>query len=97
LYEMGLSPEQVRCTTYKEFNLLLTGYYRRQEQEWNRTRHLMAFIMNYGGMGSTEYIRPEDLYPLQMDRENEKRMITTAAQAAELLREFERLNGKAGI
>lgn len=85
---MGLKPSEVKTLTLKDFNLMLTGYYRRQDHEWNRTRHIMSFILNYGGMGASDHYKPQDIWPLQMDKEDEKKMITTIHQAIELLKEF---------
>ena len=68
---------------------MLAGYQRRQEKEWNRTRHIMSYTLNYGGMGVSEFHRPEEILPLPMDTEDEKKMITTMRMAMELFREFE--------
>lgn len=86
---MGLKPAEVERCTLKDFNLMLTGYQRRQEREWDRTRHIMAFILNYAGWGAKEFHHPKDIYPLGLDKENEKRKITTLKQALALLKEFE--------
>jgi hypothetical protein len=68
---------------------MYTGYKRREEREWDRTRHIMAFILNFSGWGAREFKHPKDLWPLDIDRENEKRRITTLKQAWILLKEFE--------
>lgn len=86
---MGLKPSEVRKLTMKEFNLMLTGYMARQNREWDRTRHIMAFVATYGGMGASEFIEPRTIYPLPSDRENEKKPIKTKEQALKLLKEFE--------
>lgn len=86
---MGLKPLEVEACTLKDFNLMLIGYQRRQEREWDRARHIMAFVANYAGFGSREVLHPKDVYPLELDRENEKRRITTLKQALSLLTEFE--------
>lgn len=86
---MGLKPMEVEACTLKDFNMMLIGYQRRQEREWDRTRHIMAFILNYGGWGAKEFQHPKDIYPLNIDRENDKRRITTLKQALALLKEFE--------
>jgi hypothetical protein len=85
---MGLKPYEVKKLTLKEFDLMLTGYNRRQEREWDRTRHLLSFIQAFAGMGASEYTPPHDLFPLSLDNENKKRMITTLAQAKALYKEF---------
>lgn len=85
---MNLLPMQVKALTLRDFNLMLTGHYRRQEQQWNHTRHIMSYVLNYGGMGASEHYKPQDIWPLQMDKEDEKKMITTIHQAMQLLKEF---------
>lgn len=84
-----MSGDEIERCTLKEFNLRLLGYQRRQEREWDRTRHIMAFVLNYSGMGAKEFHHPKDIYPLSLDRENEKRKITTLKQVWALLKEFE--------
>lgn len=85
---MGLKPVEVRMLTLKEFDLMLTGYNRRQEREWDRTRHLLSFIQTFAGIGASQYTSPQELFPLSLDNENKKRMITTMAQAKTLYKEF---------
>lgn len=86
---MGLRPLEVEACTLRDFSLMMTGYQRREEREWDRTRHIMAFILNFSGWGAKEFQHPKDIYPLGIDRENEKRRITTLKQAWALLNEFE--------
>lgn len=85
---MGLKPKEVKALLLRDFDLMLTGYQRRQERETNRTRHLLSFIQAFSGMGGSEYIPPEQIWPLALDEENKKRMITTFAQAKQLLKDF---------
>lgn len=70
---------------------MLTGYYRRQEHEWNIARHQMAYIATYGGMGATKFIQPKEIMTLDMDKEGEKKMITTLHQAMQMLKEYKKL------
>lgn len=74
---------------------MLHGYARRKEHEWNHTRHIMAYVLNYGGLGAKETYKPQDIWPLELDKEDEKRMITTMAQAMILLKDF--MYAQAGI
>lgn len=70
------------------------GYVKRKEIEWNHTRHLMAFILNYAGTGTpkTPY-QPKELVPLDLDKEQQKKFITTLRGAMDLLNEFKRWQG----
>ena len=86
---MNLKPLEIKALTLRDFNLMLTGYQRREDIENNRTRQIMTFILNYGGMGASEYFSAEKVWPLSIDKENEKRMITNLRMAKELLKEFE--------
>lgn len=81
-------PHQVDAVLLKDFNLIITGYYRRQDREWNQTRHLLSFIKTFGGMGGSEYTPPQDIWPLPMDTEDEVKMITSLKLAIELLNDF---------
>lgn len=87
-YEMGLKPQEVKRLTLKEFNLMYTGYFRREEREWNRTRLLMTYILNYAGMGATQFKQPQEVWPLDMDKKFIRPKIKTIAQAMRLLKEY---------
>lgn len=71
-----------------EYELIFTGYLRRQDRETNRTRHLMSHIQAFAGMGGGSYTPPDELWPLSIDEENKKRFITTMAMAKELFKDF---------
>ena len=86
---MGLKPIEVEACTLRDFSLMYTGYKRRQDREWDRTRHVMAFIMNFSGWGAKDFQDPKTIWPLDFDNENEARKITTLKQALALLKEFE--------
>lgn len=85
---MGLKPIEVKALLYKDFNLMLGGYHKRLEQERNHIRHIVWAVMSYSGMGLESPIQPQDVWPLDMDKEDEKKMITSLKMAMELLNEF---------
>jgi len=85
---MGLKPKEVKSLLLKDFWLMFTGYQRREDKEWNRTRHLMAFIQTFGGMGASKFANPQSIWPLPLDDENKKQFITSLAQAKALFKEF---------
>lgn len=92
---MGLKPLEVDVLTMKEFNLMFTGYLARQDREWNRTRHLMSYIVSYAGMGANEFVDPKSIWGLPIDREDQKKNIKTMKQVLDLINEFElAINGK---
>jgi len=84
-----MMPHQVKSLHYKDFMLMHMGYEKREEREVNRTRHIMAYIRMFGGVGATEVTLPKDVWPLSMDSENEKKLITTMKQAMEMLKDFQ--------
>lgn len=72
----------------RDFELILTGHRRRQEHDVNQTRHILSFIRAFSGMGASEYVSPAELWPLSIDLEGQKQMITTFEQAKKLFKEF---------
>jgi len=82
-------PKDVKSLHLKDFLLIHNGYEKRQQREVNQTRNIMAYIRMFGGMGSSELVFPKDVWPLPMDKENEKKMITTMKQALAMLKEFQ--------
>lgn len=67
---------------------MLTGMFRRDEKQWNHTRHLMAYVLNYGGMGTRKFYTPQQVLGLGMDKEETIKPITTTLQAMELFNRF---------
>lgn len=54
----------------------------------NIGRNIMWYIKVFGGMGSSEAGLPRDIWPLSLDKEDEKQMITNIKMANDLLLEF---------
>lgn len=86
--EFGLTPKEARKLTLAEFDLMMVGYHHKQEKETNRTRSLMAVLMNMAGKILTQPVTPQGLWPLDMDRQSQKRMIMNMADAMKLLKEY---------
>lgn len=68
--------------------MVLEGYVAREENEWDRTRNLMAFIATFAGMGSKEVVDPTKIMKLHKDRVIVVKPIRTYAQAIDLLNSF---------
>lgn len=85
---MGLKPREVDALTLMEFDLMLTGYQRREEESWDRTRHLMWAVISYGGQGLKKPISVQDTIPLNKDSRNRKRYIVNEFQAIEFIKTF---------
>lgn len=86
---MGLKPEEIDCLTLIEFVLMDYGRFKREEKEWNHTRHIMSYTLNFGGFGAKKFVPAHQIWPLELDKEGVKRFITTKFQALELLEGFE--------
>lgn len=72
---------------------MATGWYESQEEEWDRTRHLMAFILNYSGMGmSGKTYSPQEVLSLSKDNSNVITYINSDIKAYKLLERF-KING----
>jgi len=71
--------------TLKEFLLITTAYSDRQEDEWERTAHLMSAVINYGGMGVTEPIQAQEIFDLRKHQEGKVEPITSWEEAMELI------------
>lgn len=85
---MGLKPREVDELTLAEFDLMLTGYIQREEEKWDRTRHIMWATIMYGGMGTSKQYHVADIMPLAKDRKNRKRYIINEFQALEFIKSF---------
>jgi hypothetical protein len=68
---------------------MMNGYQRRNEEEWDRTRNLMAYQLNFGGMGTKKPYLPSDIIRLRRDEINVKRPIKSMLQAMKILKHFE--------
>lgn len=71
--------------TLKDFLLITTAYSDRQEDEWERTAHLMSAVINYGGMGVTEPIQAQEIFGLRKHQEGKVEPITSWEEAMELI------------
>ena len=83
-----MMPRDVKSLYLKDFLLLHTGYEKRHQREINQTRHIMAYIKRFGGMGCSEVTQPKDIWPLPMDSEYEKKPVTSLRGAMAMLKEF---------
>lgn len=81
---------EVEELTLAQFNLMFTGHLRREENEWDKTRNIMSFILNYGGNGGKKLYQPDQVLPLHKDKKKKTvKKITSDKEAYELLKEFE--------
>lgn len=85
---MGLKPIEVKALTLKDFNRMLRGHLKRQENQWDVARHIMWATINFGGMGIKKMLSPQEIYPLSKDRTQEEPKIQTLEQAESLLDKF---------
>lgn len=85
---MGLKPAEVKALTLKEFDLMLTGYQERVEEQWDLTRHIMWATITYSGMGLKKPISVQEVLPLHKDSKNKKRYIINEFQAVAFIKTF---------
>lgn len=73
--------------TLNEYVVAANAYRLREEDEWNRTRNLMAVIMNFAGMGVDKdgAVTPSDIIQLSMDDEDIVTPIATKEEALRLI------------
>lgn len=72
----------------RDFNFILSGYYRRLERDKEVGRNIMWFVKHYGGLGNPDKDTPQDIWSLSMDDEDTKKMITSLKMAIEMIKEF---------
>lgn len=68
--------------------MVLDGYVAREAEEWDRTRHIMAFVKTYGGMGASKFADPRELVPLHKDKAQRIKPIKDYKGAMQLLDTF---------
>lgn len=67
---------------------MVKGLGRRDEEEWDRVRNLMAVVINHAGLGSRTPVTGPGLIALEKDKVFVKKAITTTEEAYELLESF---------
>lgn len=85
---MGYRWNEVEKMTLVQFLIIASAYEDRQEDEWERTAHLMSAVINYGGMGVSEPIKAEDIFNLRKHQDESKKPITTWDELKEMLEEM---------
>lgn len=90
---MGLKPDEVKALTFQEFNLMWTGYAKRQENDWNIARHTWAYIISFAGNGlkkDAKVPKPTELWHLPHTDfiEDTVVKIRTKQQALQLINTF---------
>ena len=68
--------------------MVLEGYMAREEEEWDRTRTILAYLKTYGGMGASQATQPTEIMTLQKDLADRIKPIKTYDEAIELLHTF---------
>lgn len=89
-----MSSLEIKRLTLSEFNKVATGFSEREEEAWDRTRHVMSYIVNYGGMGGgKKYYSPQEILSLTKDQEQGVFHINNDIRAYKLLERFKVENG----
>jgi hypothetical protein len=69
--------------------MVLEGYIAREENEWDRTRNIMAFLATFGGMGAKKVVQPSEVISLHKDMLDKIKPIRSYKEAMELLKTFQ--------
>ena len=73
LGEVGLTKDVFLRMTWGNLWRTIYGYWIRQERDWDRTRTLMATIVNKNRKKTAPYRKPERLMPLAIDKMGESK------------------------
>ena len=68
LGEVGLSKEEFYRSTWGDLWRKIYGYWIRQDREWDRTRTVVAAIVNKNRPKTRPYKKPERILPLAIDK-----------------------------
>ena len=68
LGEVGLSKDVFLRMTWGNLWRKIYGYWIRQDREWDRTRVIVAAIVNKNRSKKTPYKKPERIMPLAIDK-----------------------------
>lgn len=71
--------------TLKDFQLITTAYLEREEDEWDRTAHIMSAVVNYAGMGVSEPIQAQDIFDLRKYQDDSVRPITSWEELKDMI------------
>lgn len=85
MLKAGYKLAETETMTLIDVALVLEAENKKQEDNWNIARTLMATVINNAGFGSTEAMTPMEVLPLPMDEEDVIRPITTVEEAKELI------------
>lgn len=71
--------------TLAEYAIVSNAYDLRNEDEWERTAHIVTAVMNFSGMGASDPVSPDKLYELRKYEGDLIRPITSEEEARELI------------
>lgn len=80
LGELGLDRHVVLRMSWADFWRKAYGYWLQRDQQWDRTRHILAMLYNQNRGRNKRYKRPRDIYPLVIDFIGIKHMQWTDAK-----------------
>jgi len=80
LGELGMDREKVLRMSWADFWRTAYGYWIRRDQQWDRTRHILAMLYNVNRGKGRAAKKPRDIYPLVMDRMGRRRLQWTEAK-----------------
>ncbi|WP_343321421.1 hypothetical protein [Sphingobacterium multivorum] len=85
MLKAGYKLAETETMTLNDVMLVMEAQNKKDEDNWNIARTLIATVINHSGFGTTEAISPSEVIHLRMDDENIVRPITTVEEARELI------------
>jgi|GEM_PF-4823964 hypothetical protein len=85
MLKAGYKLVETETMTLNDVMLVMESQTKKDEDNWNIARTLIASVINHSGFGVTEAISPTDVMHLRMDDEDIIRPITTVEEAIELI------------
>lgn len=76
---------EVEVMTLKDFLIISTAQADKQEDDWDKVANIMATVINYGGMGNPDPVKPQDLFNLRKYNEDVIRAVTSWDDVEDLL------------
>lgn len=67
---LGLRPKDLAPLSFSDYLLMTMGNLRKEEQEWSRTREVLAAIFNTAMGAKRRDLKGKDLLPLSIDEAN---------------------------
>ena len=82
---MGLTFEQIENLTFEQYEKLVIAQLYKEQKEEAKIRRIVWAVINYGGMGTKDFVDESKIYPLPLVDNLEKEFIVNSAKRARLV------------